>query len=483
MAKLLARNLLVATLAVALSGCGAHFNSIHRDVALKSNRPSMQLIDAKQRAIITVPGRVNYTDVTTENNALVRTQKTAPQLLFCAEPHPDVFSVFAAAASGNGSFGQSGAPGALELALGFSASSSEQGSTIGRTQTVNLLKEVMYRTCERYINGGMGQLELATQASRDQRLIVATLAIEQLTGAILPKPIIIGAAGAAGGGGSAAAAIVALDEAWKAKEAAAVTKGKAEAAYEELNSQDGGKVKICDAFAAGTTVDPKYADKKDACSALGLTRTKASKAADEQLGRYNTMKSALDSGGGLVTQASTTVQAASGDGALQQANSSDIAEVAQVVREIVADNYAVDEFELLCIKVLDKSSGVITDKMSEAGTLRFPNNPVAVRSIEDSCIAYFNQKIEQARAKSEASVAESEYRLSMTRIARDDLTLFQQFWALAPDVRQARIAAAIAKGGADIARLRQLQQAQTSAAAADIFAQLGDVARRRLLTP
>ena len=75
----------------------------------------------------------------------------------------------------------------------LAAAIAQSGATIERTQTVNLLRESLYRTCERYLSGAISKPTLIVQAARDQRAMVTVLAIEQLTRAIRPAATIISA--------------------------------------------------------------------------------------------------------------------------------------------------------------------------------------------------------------------------------------------------------------------------------------------------
>ncbi len=438
-----------------LAGCGAEFNSIHRNVRLPVNAAGVQLIDAKQRAIITVPG------------AAVPGTEPFGRMMVCAEPSPDVFAVNAAAATANGSFGQSGTPANISVGLGFSGSSSEQASTIGRTQTVNLLKEEMYRTCERFINNGIGWLELSVQAARDQRLIVATLAIEQLTGVVMPKATVIGSFGETAGGGSAADAVVTVDAAQKAQATAQKAEKDANDAYAEA-SKDGAKNDACKQIAAAS--DPAnpgdtLKDKVEGCNKATAAQVAAQaklKTANDNLA---TIKQALNAGGGLVTSASSSVQGNSGAGGLDQAKPESIREVTAAVENIVRLNYAVDEFELLCIKALDSTSGALTKVIKSGG-----------KTLQDKCIEYFYAKLEQA-------TAQSELQANVSRIAASDLDRFQIFWALATDVRNARIDAILATKTADASRLKELRTATDATIAAALFARLGDASRAQLTKP
>ena len=119
-----------------------------------------------------------------------------------------------------------------------------------------MLRELMYWTCERYLSGGYDPTELSLQAIRDQRLMVSVLAIEQLTGAVTPKPVVIGAAGS-GGAGITGDALVRLDDARQARDKAISTYESANTAYEQANGTD----KVCEAIACKSEADLSGAQK------------------------------------------------------------------------------------------------------------------------------------------------------------------------------------------------------------------------------
>lgn len=150
-----------------LGGCANFTEAISIRKSLDTDAPNAYSISAKQRVILSNP----VTD--TQGKKHVR---------LCAEPAPDVFSVLAASLSAEASAeqGVSQVGAAARLAGGFS----EGASTIERSQTLNLLRETMYRTCERYMSGAIDYAEFIIQAARDQRMAVTVLAIEQLTGVV-----------------------------------------------------------------------------------------------------------------------------------------------------------------------------------------------------------------------------------------------------------------------------------------------------------
>lgn len=159
---------LIAT--VLFSGC-ARLNSIARDFNV--NEGTGQLIDAKQRAIIVVK------------------QKDTNKTIVCAEPSPDALSAYAMQMALEGKI-----PDGTALKL---ASSSQEGTSfIGlRTQSIQLLRDAMYRNCEAYANGAINEAEYGIASRRYQRRMVGLLAIEQLTGAIRVPPISITTEGTA----------------------------------------------------------------------------------------------------------------------------------------------------------------------------------------------------------------------------------------------------------------------------------------------
>lgn len=230
--KAFLRAIAAAIALASLAGCSANHNSIFRLNDLKDAPATVITIDAKQRSILVA-------------HRLLKDGKPDPNSVraFCAEPSPDVFSVIAQSLSAGGSFGKSANPASMEAALNLSYGSAEQGSTIPRTQTINMLRELMFRTCERYLSGGYDATELSLQAIRDQRLMVSILAIEQLTGAVTPKPVMISATGS-GGAGASGEAIVRLDDARKDRDKAAGAFASASTAYEQVNGTD----KVCDAI-------------------------------------------------------------------------------------------------------------------------------------------------------------------------------------------------------------------------------------------
>ena len=143
----------VGMLAIAAtSGC-ANLNTIERSTLLPGNRKAVHL-DIHQRAIISTADR------------------------YCAEPSPDGLAAYAAA------IGLSvGKPASGTDSLTSSGSSSAAGVGL-RTQSITLMRDLMYRICEASANGALGNAHLAVLLGQSQDLATVILAVEQLTGPV-----------------------------------------------------------------------------------------------------------------------------------------------------------------------------------------------------------------------------------------------------------------------------------------------------------
>lgn len=148
-------------------GC-ANLNSIYRNKELGENK--IISVDAKQRMVFATKKKLD---------------DDSEILHVCSEPSPDVFTVAATA------FGAS-ASAAEKFAGALSFSSAESGGTIGlRTETIQLLRDVMYRLCEGARNGDLNPGEFEKLHRRYQKGMVALIAINQLAQAAAPPATIL----------------------------------------------------------------------------------------------------------------------------------------------------------------------------------------------------------------------------------------------------------------------------------------------------
>jgi hypothetical protein len=159
----------VAGATLLISAC-ANLNTIERRTTLPGDNGEKAIavhLDAKQRLVISHSSGI-----------------------YCAEPNPDALSAASSGQSASASAAGKGS-GALSLA------SQESAASIGlRTQSIQLQREVFYRLCEAYYNGGISQVQLGTLLSRSQDLTAVVLAVEQLTGAVTANQVILtGSAG------------------------------------------------------------------------------------------------------------------------------------------------------------------------------------------------------------------------------------------------------------------------------------------------
>ena len=395
-----------------LAGCTATDHTSFRHQPLSNSNSSLTAVDAKQRVIIAAR-EIDTTTTTKSGGSSNVTTLVEQRFKFCAEPSPDVFSVVAQALSAGGTFGQTADPKAIEAALSMAFSSSEQGSTIPRTQTINMLRELMYRTCERWLNGELGDTEMPIQAARDQRLMVSILAIEQLTGAVTPKPVVIGSSAKSGAGGSGADATVRIDDAYKALGSKTAAQQARQKEYDELNTG----TDSCDALAKKLEAKEEFSDSQtQANEKCGKARTALANAKLERADAAAHHRSLIDAsrGGGILVSAEASNDSSPNTGGLDRAHDQSVKEVALVVRDIVDMNFNQDEFLLFCLKVLKPADGKGTAVDSlKKGSADGP---------EGACIEYIQNSILRESARLEREAAEISSAVGATQDA------FDAFW-------------------------------------------------------
>lgn len=189
--------------------------------------------------------------------------------IVCAEPSPDALSTLAA------SFGASLA--IPEKAAGSLAGQfSEAGGSIGlRTQSITLMRDMLYRICEAYYGKALNGVQVTHLLGRSQDLTAAVLAIEQLTGAVAAKQVILSgsASGSAAAGIALNDALLESAKATEAQRAAELSKAEADLkAAQNARPSDAAKVQQ-----AQDEVNVKMADLESAKKTReGLEKTKGS---------------------------------------------------------------------------------------------------------------------------------------------------------------------------------------------------------------
>lgn len=168
-------------LSVISTGCG-NWDAVYRKHNFSDGNSA--ITDIKSRAII---ASVNeQSKISKEDSAYSKSIK------ICAEPSPDAITAYAAELAAKVQKGDDlsgGLTGAYQGSAGFTGQ---------RTQTVQLLRDQLYRLCEANLNGWLRPAEYEMLLSRNQRYTLALMAIENLTDVIRPPAIILETSGRAG---------------------------------------------------------------------------------------------------------------------------------------------------------------------------------------------------------------------------------------------------------------------------------------------
>lgn len=184
----------------------------------------------------------------------------------CAEPSPDAISALGASL-GASLLRPTGSQAQVAAAL------NESGAYVGlRTQSIQLMRDAMYRACEAYMSDAIDKAEYLQLQRRFQAQVVGLLAIEQLTGTLAAPPAAVytNASAAAGGGASAEA-----DRLAEARKQLAGQKTKEDAAKKALDAAKTKATKL-EADAA------KFKDKKEDALTDAEKQTKVDKAAADK---------------------------------------------------------------------------------------------------------------------------------------------------------------------------------------------------------
>ncbi len=167
--------LAIAFCSAIMGGC-ANLNAVHNVTGLDDNffhKNKMVAMDAKQRVVIS--------------------SAEGGTLRYCAEPSPDAFSVFSASLDASAKYKDS-------VSAGLKQAMAESGTSLtARTQSIQLMRDAMYRLCEARMNGAISDADYVDMQSRYQKSMTVLMAIESLTGAVFPPPAILNSQAAQGG--------------------------------------------------------------------------------------------------------------------------------------------------------------------------------------------------------------------------------------------------------------------------------------------
>ena len=222
--------------------------------------------------------RVNTVDAF-QRHLIIARNPDDNKVRVCAEASPDAMTVFSSSLTGRFNLTGSEQQAVTAAAMGQTAASLE------RTQTVNLLRESMYRTCERWLSGAITKDEFMALAAREHRSMVAILAIEQLTGVVKPPATVISGPAVQAAMNQGEKTVELLEAYRKEREAAVAAETAALKDWTELNVDhadgNGGTKKLCELESAPD--DAK--DKWESCAATKAKHEQASKLATEARAR------------------------------------------------------------------------------------------------------------------------------------------------------------------------------------------------------
>ena len=280
-------------------------------------------IDASQRAVYSV------------------TKKYANNLEWkavCAEPSPDALSVLAS------SFGLDAS--VAGKALGIAINNQESAASIGlRTQTIQILRDGMYRLCEGYASGALDRSGFTRLQRRYQHVMLSLLAIEQITGPMVAQQIALT-------GSSGATLGKSLGEISKVLAEGATTLAAAE---QDLSDSKDEKVKRVKEFEDGKKDGSTQALQDDRQKKVD-TADKAIKEKTVKLNAaktgYETLEAKLKEAQQMAVQASSSAASFVPAGVLAGGNRSNIAAVSSDIKDIVKALIDHDYTKDICMDVL-----------------------------------------------------------------------------------------------------------------------------------
>ncbi len=283
----------LATVALALTGC-ANINTQSREFS--GHQATAKTIDASQRAVFSVNKTYWKSDGTLGKNWTA----------FCAEPSPDALVAYA---SGVGVSAE-----VAGKALNVAASQTQAAASMGlRTQTIQLLRDGMYRLCESYASGAIDNDDMPLLQRRYQNMMIGLLAIEQITGPVIARQASLSTSSAAAIGKSIAEISIALAEGAAMLEKANTDLKDAEADVKAKQALLDAANKTVKDLPADATKDKKTeveAAQTAATSALDKSKATAKTATTAKNAKqtyYDSIEASLKDAQRMVTSASSTV--------------------------------------------------------------------------------------------------------------------------------------------------------------------------------
>lgn len=351
-----------------LSGCAnATLTTFNKDQTYSGSDDHATFMDAKQRVLIS--------SVKTIESTANHPKETIRR--FCAEPSPDALSAIAASMGLNLSVPNKGD-------LGYSQAFTEGAASIGlRTQSIQILRDITYRDCEAFINGGLTAFGLETLQRRFQSTLVAVLAIEQLTGVVKAPAVSLSGQAKGIDADALAAAIKLVDTA----EAAA---NAAKAAYETAEAASAAAQKAFDDFAPTVNDNPKPTEADKAKyktlenSAKDLSaKTIVAKAENEKRQKDLTDARALRMAATSAGRSGSINAIIAPDPGQKSLDADSVEHVSKAVSEIVKNTLSLGFGREFCPTLFGQiATGVVGNLKEEPGL-----------SLARTCISYLNQSV------------------------------------------------------------------------------------------
>jgi hypothetical protein len=402
---------LIVAVVAAITGC-AHLTTYNDKERLGGGANGV-FIDAKQRVVVSSP----YKKTTSKDGTVEEAYRR-----FCAEPSPDALSALAA---NLGVSATAAGKGSLDLNQGIS----EGAANIGvRTAAIQSLRDITYRDCEAYINGGITRFGLETLQRRFQSTLVAVLAIEQLTGAVrAPSVALTGQSKGTdaenlvklvGFSDTANAALTTAktheDAAKKTKDQADTDLSSAQATLKATGLSADQAAAIKKQADASDADKKKLADYTDASSKVDDAKTKAGTAAsDYKAAQEDTAKKQQDYDGLMAMRRSVAAGGGSNSVGVQFAPGSEpkaldkasLAILAPVVKDIVDSTLNLGFGREVCMSAIGAQIDVLNSTVPDADYLKKAKEPPQPNSPLASCLALLNEDTNLAQKQTELIAA------------------------------------------------------------------------------
>ncbi|BCD96291.1 hypothetical protein [Marinagarivorans cellulosilyticus] len=371
-----------------LHGCAANWKSINHEFDYgSSERPEAMgtkviSIDAKQRLAI--------------SDAVGR---------FCSEPSPDAMSALASTFGLNIS-------NPTDISGNTSGSSAESAASIGlRTQSIQLMRDAMYRICELERNDALDKSTAFLLHSGYQDVMIALLSIEQLTGVVRAPAVTLNTATT----GSVSQNIKDLTELEESIQASLETKikdqTKVEVAIAQLEKEKASAEKTKSDMAQES--DPQDEQSFEAINQIIADKTTALEKEQVKLGLVNdeitSIKAQLELVKDTKSVHQTIATSASGGGTIQQ--ESDASKLSKEATERVAESVekiaiaALERERVLpaCILFITGETERLARQRAEINAQRLAQTSKDKSADQENVLA----KIEQTLQKTESSVKEA----------------------------------------------------------------------------